>query len=91
MNEEEENDLLKRMQESGISGNSITLADNGLSISLDSIDILKNDDLKIDHTISEPINFDDLTQDNEIQVEEPKRELHKSSFLINYINSLKNK
>ena len=91
MNKDEQDDLLRRLQESGISGDSITLADNNLSISLDSTNIAKNDDQKSNITISDPINFDDLTQDNEIQVKEPTRELHKSSFLINYINSLKNK
>ena len=91
MNKDEQDDLLRRLQESGISGDSITLADNNLSISLDSTNIAKNDDQKSNITISDPINFDDLTQDNEIQVKEPTRELYKSSFLINYINSLKNK
>jgi len=91
MNKEEQDDLLRRFKESGISGHSISLIDNDLSLSLNSIDIAKNDGKKMNLTISKPINFDDLTQDIEVQTKDTKRELHKSQFLINYINSLKNK
>ena len=91
MNEEEADDLFKKYQESGISGNSISLNENNLSVFADPLKIQQNSIIKSILTLPKPINFDDLAQDNELQTKEIKRELHKSPFLINYINSLKNK